>query len=181
MRFERGMPTISRTRVTRMDVAAPASAQLVSRHDNFAKRSVDQLAIIKELNALVCLSGQLLSLARRTSPATPLTLVPLRRRGRLAPLSPDVLGPLVLLDPDQVHGLPLRSVHDHPHPRPGTPSIQVRLLKHGAGGRAVRATGDPHDPRDCVPPSTARVQLDRRELAAPGRGLAPAPNQGHGL
>ncbi|GAA6050759.1 hypothetical protein JCM3770_006612 [Rhodotorula araucariae] len=37
--------------------SAPPSATLVSRHDGFAKKPIEQLGVIKELNALVCLSG----------------------------------------------------------------------------------------------------------------------------
>ncbi|KAJ8293712.1 Vam6/Vps39-like protein [Rhodotorula toruloides] len=36
---------------------APPTATLVNRHDGFAKKSIEQLGVIKELNALVCLSG----------------------------------------------------------------------------------------------------------------------------
>ncbi|GEM08903.1 rab guanyl-nucleotide exchange factor [Rhodotorula toruloides] len=36
---------------------APPTATLVGRHDGFAKKSIEQLGVIKELNALVCLSG----------------------------------------------------------------------------------------------------------------------------
>lgn len=39
-------------------VAAPPAATLVSRHDGFSKKPIDQLGVIKELNALVCLSGE---------------------------------------------------------------------------------------------------------------------------
>ncbi|BGP49482.1 Vacuolar morphoproteinsis protein 6 [Rhodotorula kratochvilovae] len=35
----------------------PPSATLVNRHDGFSKKPIEQLGVIKELNALVCLSG----------------------------------------------------------------------------------------------------------------------------
>ncbi|GAA5890028.1 hypothetical protein JCM6882_009206 [Rhodosporidiobolus microsporus] len=35
----------------------PPSATLVSRHDGFSKKAIDQLGVIKELNGLVCSSG----------------------------------------------------------------------------------------------------------------------------
>lgn len=38
-------------------MAAPPAATLVSRHDGFTKKAIDQLGVIKELNALICLSG----------------------------------------------------------------------------------------------------------------------------
>ncbi|GAA5871131.1 hypothetical protein JCM1840_007600 [Sporobolomyces johnsonii] len=37
--------------------ASPPTATLVSRHDGFCRKAIDQLSVIKELNALVCLSG----------------------------------------------------------------------------------------------------------------------------
>ncbi|GAA5930252.1 Vam6p [Sporobolomyces koalae] len=37
--------------------SAPPAATLVSRHPAVSRKSIDQLAVIKELNALVCLSG----------------------------------------------------------------------------------------------------------------------------
>ncbi|GAA6017561.1 hypothetical protein JCM8202_000334 [Rhodotorula sphaerocarpa] len=37
--------------------APPPTATFVSRHDRFASKAIDQLAVIKELNALVCLAG----------------------------------------------------------------------------------------------------------------------------
>ncbi|GAA5999473.1 Vam6p [Rhodotorula paludigena] len=36
---------------------APPSATLVSRHEGFSSKPIEQLGVIKELNALVCLSG----------------------------------------------------------------------------------------------------------------------------
>lgn len=36
---------------------APPSATLVSRHVGFSKKSIEQLGVIKELNALVCITG----------------------------------------------------------------------------------------------------------------------------
>ncbi|GAA6062923.1 hypothetical protein JCM10212_007154 [Sporobolomyces blumeae] len=36
---------------------APPAVTLVARHDRLTNKSIDQLAVIKELNALVCLSG----------------------------------------------------------------------------------------------------------------------------
>ncbi|GAA5832662.1 hypothetical protein JCM11251_001402 [Rhodosporidiobolus azoricus] len=35
----------------------PPSATLVSRHDGFSKKAIDQLGVIKELNGMLCLSG----------------------------------------------------------------------------------------------------------------------------
>lgn len=40
------------------DYTAPPAATFVSRHDGFSKKSIEQLGVIKELNALVCLSGK---------------------------------------------------------------------------------------------------------------------------
>ncbi|GAA6019853.1 hypothetical protein JCM11491_004841 [Sporobolomyces phaffii] len=37
--------------------SAPPAATLVSRHPGLSKKSIDQLGVVKELNALVCLSG----------------------------------------------------------------------------------------------------------------------------
>ncbi|GAA5966350.1 hypothetical protein JCM21900_005140 [Sporobolomyces salmonicolor] len=37
--------------------ASPPVATLVSRHDGFCRKAIDQLSVIKELNALVCMSG----------------------------------------------------------------------------------------------------------------------------
>lgn len=37
---------------------APPAATLVSRHDAFAKKPIEQLGVVKELNALLCLSGK---------------------------------------------------------------------------------------------------------------------------
>ncbi|GAA5915260.1 hypothetical protein JCM8208_004517 [Rhodotorula glutinis] len=37
--------------------SAPPSATLVSRHVGFSKKSIEQLGVIKELNALVCITG----------------------------------------------------------------------------------------------------------------------------
>ncbi|KAI5477615.1 rab guanyl-nucleotide exchange factor [Pseudohyphozyma bogoriensis] len=38
-------------------IASTSSTTLVSRHDGFAKKAIDQLGVIKELNGLLCLSG----------------------------------------------------------------------------------------------------------------------------
>ena len=54
-------------RLSRVLAVVEREASLVSKQ-SITKKPIDQLAIIKELNALVCLSGQLLTLAMTVGP-----------------------------------------------------------------------------------------------------------------
>lgn len=50
--------SLHRCTLTRL-LTAPPTATLVSKHEGFCKKPIEQLGVSKELNGLLCLSGEL--------------------------------------------------------------------------------------------------------------------------